>query len=190
MKISLPVLCISMGLMGISPAVFAGTATSVFNFQAVFVGGGCDISAPASVKFNNGNAFSSLEIEQETAATNETFDITLSNCAGWGLTPSIKVSGAQTSEFGQPLFRDVMGPVDANGYGILLKTDGNSTFSPNLNLAENGVISASDWSMDNQLDTVNTTLPMVASLRCGDCSYSGRQGGEFKATVTFDFVYE
>ncbi|MBP6120831.1 MULTISPECIES: fimbrial protein [Providencia] len=180
------------GLSGLSIPAFAdNSASSVFNFTATFVGGSCAISVPASVKFNNGNAFSSAEIVQKTAMTNETFNLTLSQCAGWGLTPAIKVSGSMTTDFGEALFRDVMGSVDANGYGVLLETPGNTTFNSNLNLAANGTVSAkNDWSMQRQLNTMDTTLPIVASLRCGDCNYPGRHGGEFKATVTFDFVYE
>ncbi|QZY66575.1 hypothetical protein K7H99_20370 (plasmid) [Providencia rettgeri] len=184
------VLGVSLGLMGGVASVFAGTASSVFNFTAIFVGGTCDISAPAAIQFNGGSPLTSSEIEQKTAVTNEGFNITLSNCAGWGLTPAIKVSGTTISDFGEPLFRDAAGKNGTNGYGILLQTPGNATFNLNLNLAENGRVSAKSWSTDDQLSTVDTALPMVASLRCGDCNYPDRHGGEFKATVTFDFVYE
>lgn len=180
-----------MGVMGLSTLAAAGTASNVFNFTAIFVGGSCEISAPANVVFNNGNAISPVDIEQKTVATNESFNLTLSNCAGWGLTPAIKVSGSKTSDFGESLFRNAGGPVDANGYGVLLQTAGNKTFNSNLNLAANGIILAkNDWSTESQLSSIDTTIPIVASLRCGDCNYPGRQDGEFRATVTFDFVYE
>ncbi len=176
---------------GLNATASAGTASAVFNFTAMFVGGSCNISAPPSVRFNNGNAFSSAEIEQKTAITNQSFDLTLSKCAGWGLTPSIKVSGTKTSHFGEELFRNAGGPLDAHGYGILLTTPGNRSFNNNLNLAANGTIAAkSDWSTNTQLNTVDTTIPMVASLRCGYCNYPLRRGGDFSATVTFDFVYD
>ena len=180
-----------MGVMGLSTLASADTASSVFNFTTMFVGGSCEISAPATVAFNNGNPLSSVEIVQKAVVTNESFNLTLSNCVGWGLTPVIKVSGSKTSDFGESLFRNVGGPIDANGYGILLQTPGNTTFNSNLNLAANGTILAkNDWAIEEQLSSIDTTVPIVASLRCGDCNYSGRQGGEFKATVTFDFVYE
>ena len=180
-----------MSVVGLNAPALADSATTTFNFTAMFVGGSCDISAPPSVTFNNGNAFSSAEIAQKTAATNQSFDLTLSKCAGWGLTPSIKVSGTKTSDFGEALFRNVGGPLDASGYGILLTTPGNRSFNNNLNLAANGTISAkNDWSTNTQLNTVDTTIPMVASLRCGDCNYPLRRGGDISATVTFDFVYD
>lgn len=181
-----------MSAVGLSAPALAGTANATFNFTAMFVGGSCDITAPSSIKFNNGSPFSSREIEQRVAATNEPFELTLSNCAGWGLTPSIKVSGSQTSDFGVPLFRNVGGPIDAKGYGILLATEGNGIFNSNPNLAANGAILAkNNWSTDAQLSTVNNTkVPMIATLTCGDCNYALRQGGDLSATVTFDFVYD
>lgn len=183
---------VMMSTIGLSTPALAGSASAELNFTMTFVGGSCDISAPSSVKFNNGNAFSSAEIEQNTAATNESFELTLSSCAGWGLTPSIKVSGAKTTDFGEALFHSIGGPIDAKGYGILLKNLGNTTFRENTNLAANGTILANnDWSTNTQLSTVNnTTLPMIATLTCGDCNSPLRQGGDFSATVTFDFVYD
>ena len=182
---------IGIGTIGMSTQASAGSTNSVFNFKAIFVGGSCDISAPANIEFNNGNAFSSAEIAQKNAATNESFNLTLSNCAGWGLTPVIKVSGSKTSDFGEALFRNTGGSLDANGYGILLGTPGNTTFSHNLNLAANDLILVkNNWSTETQLNSVDMTIPMVASLRCGDCNYPGRQGGKFSASVTFDFAYE
>ena len=181
-----------MSFVGLSAPALAGSASATFNFTAMFVGGSCDIKAPQSIKFNNGSPFSSREIEEGVAATNESFELTLSNCAGWGLTPSIKVSGPKTTDFGEALFRNAGGPIDAKGYGILLATQGNGSFGANLNLAANGTILAKEtWSTDTQLNTVNnTTVPMIATLTCGDCSYALRQGGDLSATVTFDFVYD
>lgn len=181
-----------ISVFGLSGQALAGSANATFNFTARFVGGSCDIQAPASIQFNNGSPFSSREIEQRIAATNEPFELTLTGCAGWGLTPSIKVTGAQTSDFGAPLFRNVGGPIDAKGYGILLATDGNGTFNANANLAANGTILANEnWSTDAQLNQVNnTSIPMIATLTCGDCNYALRQGGDLSATVTFTFVYD
>ncbi|ENY6786361.1 MULTISPECIES: fimbrial protein [Providencia] len=179
-----------MGAVGLSTSALAGTASATFNFTAVFVGGSCEITAPNTVVFNQGSPFSSRDIEERVAATNESFELTLSNCAGWGLTPSITVSGAKTSDYGEALFRNVGGPIGAKGYGILLATEGNNTFAFNQNLAANGSILIGNWSADDQLSVIDTTLPMTATLTCGDCNYALRQGGDLRATVTFDFVYD
>ncbi|EKT62036.1 fimbrial protein [Providencia burhodogranariea] len=178
------------GLCGVVTTASAGSASSSFNFTATFVGGSCAINVRENIQFNGGDLLLSTEIEEQAVAATETFDLTLSKCAGWGLTPSIKVSGKTTTSFGPALFRDALGERDSNGYGILLTTAGNASFDLNNNLAANGVIPAKNWSTSNQLSSIETTLPMVATLTCGDCNYAGRQGGEFKATVTFDFVYE
>lgn len=178
------------GLLGMNTVGYAGSASSVFNFSVMFVGGTCDISAPASVPFNGGNALLAADIVQGVAATTETFQLTLSQCAGWGLTPSIKVSGQTTSEFGPPLYLNPPGAMDANGYGLLLSTAGNSTFAPNANLAETPTILANNWATTTDLASVATSLPMTAQLSCGTCNSPGRHGGAFSATVTFDFVYE
>lgn len=182
--------CFGVVLCGFVTTALAESASSSFNFTATFVGGSCEIRAPGSIQFNSGTALLSSEIEQQVAVTTERFDLTLTKCAGWGLTPAIKVSGKTTTDFGSTLFRDALGERDSNGYGVLLKTAGNASFDLNNNLAASGVIPAKNWSANNQLSSIETTLPMVATLTCGDCNYAGRQGGEFKATVTFDFVYE
>jgi len=181
-----------MSVVGLSAPALADTKSAVFHFTAAFVGGSCDITAPSSIQFNNGNPFSSKDIEEHIAVTSESFELTLSKCEGAGLTPSIKVSGPQTSDFGEPLFLNVGGPTDAKGYGILLATKGNGIFSPNLNLAADGTILAKEnWSIDEQLSTVNNSkIPMTAALTCGDCNYASRRGGDLNATVTFDFVYD
>lgn len=181
-----------VGFTGLSEQALAESANATFNFTARFVGGTCEIQAPASIKFNGGTPFSSREIEERIATTRESFDLTLTGCDGWGLTPSITVSGAQTSDFGEPLFRNAGGPIDAKGYGILLATDGNGTFNANANLAANGAILANEnWSADWQLNTLNNVnVPMIATLTCGECNYALRQGGNLSATVTFTFVYD
>lgn len=178
------------GLLGMNTVGYAGSASSVFNFFATFVGGTCNISAPTSVPFNGGNALLAADIVQSVAATNETFNLTLSGCAGWGLTPSIKVSGQTTSAFGPPLYLNPPGAMGANGYGLLLSTSGNSTFAPNDNLAKNPTILVKNWAAHTDLASVGTSLPMTAQLSCGRCSSTERRGGAFSATVTFDFVYE
>lgn len=182
--------CFGVVLCGFVTTALAESASSSFNFTATFVGGSCEIDVLENIQFNGGDLLLSTEIEEQAVAATNAFDLTLTKCAGWGLTPSIKVSGSTTTNFGPTLFRDALGERGSNGYGVLLKTAGNASFGLNNNLAANGVISAKNWSANNQLSSIETTLPMVATLTCGDCNYAGRQGGEFKATVTFDFVYE
>ena len=173
-----------------SVAGIADTSSSTFNFTAIFVGGSCEISAPTSIQFNDGEALRPSEIEQGIAATTQSFNLILSKCSGWGLTPSVKVNGQKTSDFGPALFRNTLGAMDSNGYGILLATDGNTSFVSNPNLAATGTILAKNWNPESQLDSIDIRIPIVAKLTCGNCDYVGRQSGAFKATVTFDFVYE
>ncbi len=179
------------------PTLFAGTTNGVLNFTAEFVGGGCDISVPATVEFNDGNPLLPADIEAATEAgtpkTSASFNIILSQCAGWGLIPKIKVSGEKTTAFGSTLFRtaSALGPLDSNGYGVYLRSNGNSSFKRNVNLAFNGTILASDdWSKNKELASIDTNISVFAVLRCGSCIYQGRQGGKFIATVMFEFLYE
>lgn len=167
----------------------AESASSTINFSATFIGGSCEVSVPILVKFNDGNALLSSTIEKTPPTEN--FELKLENCSGWGGTPSIKVRGDSTTRFGDDLFRDnSLGKKDSDGYGVLLKTVGNAVFAANSNIAKDKLISAKSWAKTTQLNTIATVLPMTATLSCGDCSYLGRQGGEFNSTVTFDFIYE
>lgn len=189
---------IVIGLIDFSITANAGIATSEFNFEAQFVGGGCSISVPSSLQFNNGNILLPSEIEAATEAgtpkTSLSFEVTLSDCDGSGIKPLIKVSGEKTTAFGSTLFRDAsaLGPSDSNGYGVYLKTNGNSSFYPNDNLAYAGYNSTITYrgSADDQLNNINTKIPIFAVLRCASCNYPGRQGGVFKSTLTFEFIYQ
>lgn len=188
--------CLGGAISVSSPALFAGTASSVLNFTTLFAGGGCGISAPPTIQFNNGNPLLPSEIEAATEAgtpkTSASFNIMLSNCSGWGLIPKIKVTGDKTTAFGSTLFRsNQLGSGDSDGYGVYLKTDGNTSFKQNNNLGYNGTISANEnWSTEKQLATIDTSIPIFAVLRCGNCVYGARQGGKFSATVTFTFLYD
>ena len=174
-----------------SQIVLAKTASSEFNFTATFAGGSCEIIAPESIEFNGGSEVRAREIEEGSEKATTQFNLTMSNCSGSGLTPTITVIGEKTSNFGsEPLFRDSTGSGESDGYGLLLGTLGNSDFSKTENLALTGKISALNWNTSNQLNMMVTSLPMIATLTCGQCNYSGRQGGEFKSTITFEFVYE
>lgn len=190
MRASLLWLLMMTGLFGVNTVGYADSEIANLTFTAEFVGGGCSISVPDSIPFNHGNALFAADIEHGNAATTETFNLTLSECSGWGLTPSIKVSGQTTTEFGLPLYLNPPSTMAANGYGLLLSTAGNSTFAGNGNLAASPTIVANNWDTTTELESVVTSLPMTAQLSCGQCNSAGRHGGVFNATVTFEFVYE
>lgn len=174
---------------GYLPSAMGGNTTGLFKFKAIFMGGTCSVSAPSKVVFNGGTAISSQDIEN--TPPEESFPLTLSGCAGWGGMPSITVSGESTSLYGPALFRNPSPDSSSDGYGILLKTAGNTYFKANANLAQNKTIdAATTWQTTNQLSLINGDLPMTAVLTCGDCTLNGRKGGDLVATVTFDFTYE
>lgn len=174
---------------GVNPFVQAGSNSGMVNFSATFVGGSCEIgTSKPQVIFNGGEGIQPATIA--SSPPKESFNLTLSKCSGWGNTPKITVSGESTVLYGPALFRDP-GPESASeGYGILLSTEGNNSFQPNINLAQNKLITTRNWAKATQLNTIDPTLPIVAQLTCGNCNYSGRQGGDLIATVTFNFVYE
>lgn len=184
-----------IALAGITD-VIAGTASTNLTFTTTFIGGGCVVSGPSFITFNNGEPLLAADIEAATEAgtpkTSATFEITLSECQGWGLIPKIKVSGDKTTAFGSTLFRSsALGPEDSDGYGVYLNTPGNNIFNSNNNLATNSDITVKgNWKKEDQLSGINSTLPMFAVLRCGSCTYEGRHGGKFQANVTFDLIYE
>ncbi|HHR6079995.1 TPA: fimbrial protein [Providencia alcalifaciens] len=184
-------LCLSVGGFTWSIYAFAiNSASNTFTFAATFVGGSCQITAPPSVTFNNGNPLMPDDIKKGLDSAKHEFELTLSQCAGWGLTPSIHVSGTITTELGEPVFRDTDGGSDVKGYGLWLSTIGSADFGPNTNLARDGVIQASNWASTQQLSTLATTIPIKAVLTCGYCDSDDRHGGVFISTVTFDFLYE
>lgn len=167
----------------------AGSASGVINFSAVFVGGTCDISASVSeIIFGGGELIAPVDIVNAPPQTS--FDLTLNNCSGSGLTPKITVTGDSTTLFGPALFRSPMPASASDGYGILLSTPGNSNFSGNENLAATKVILAKNWNVNNELSGIDITLPVTATLTCGTCDYIYRQSGDLIASVTFDFVYD
>ncbi len=168
---------------------WAGSASAVLNFSAVFVGGGCDIStSDAEIIFGGGDPIMPSDII--SSPPQASFNLTLSSCSGYGLTPKINVAGESTTLFGPALFRSSADSA-SDGYGILLATAGNESFSENTNLAASKVITAKSWDTGTTLSssTLDTTLPVTATLTCGDCTYS-RRSGDLIATVTFDFVYD
>lgn len=189
--------CIGGLLIFTCSPLFAGTTSGTLNFTAEFIGGGCDISVPATIQFNDGNPLLSSDLEAATEAgtpkTSASFNITLSKCAGWGLIPKINVTGEKTTAFGSTLFRaaSALGPLDSDGYGVYLRTEGNSSFKQNVNLGHRGaILPADNWLKSNELKNIDTSIPLFAVLRCGDCLYQERHGGRFIATVMFEFLYE
>lgn len=154
----------------------AVAANQTVNFSALIAyEGSCEITVPEPIKFNNEEAILPSVIER--SPPQKTFDLTLSKCQGIGVKPKIVLSGTSTTEYGPDLFRDPATST-AVGYGILLKTNGNSTFQANANLAKNkAILAVPNWSNDTDLTTINGSLPIIATLTCGDCNFGGRVGG-------------
>ncbi|EPL6453509.1 fimbrial protein [Providencia rettgeri] len=181
-----------VGVSALFMSMTAGAATSAsteFSATIAFEGA-CDITAPATVVFNNGDAVLPSQIEAHNAASKKTFDLTLANCQGIGVTPKITLAGESNADTGETLFLDAASST-TTGYGILLATDGNANFKANMNLADVKIISAIDaWDTDTSLTTIDGTIPMVATLSCGDCVVEGRLGGDLVSNVTFEFKYD
>lgn len=183
-----------MSVVGLGTPALAGTDSAVFNFTATFVGGGCEISVPEAFQFNNGDILTFADIREATKdgtpKTTINFNVILKNCSGWGLTPKITVTGNKTTEFGSTLFRE-SGPKAPYGFGVYMRTEGNRTFSPNMDLGETPTIEPIEWSKNDDLSEIDTVLPIRAVIRCGDCRDDvNYRGGDFKAVVTFNFVYD
>nr|WP_282553537.1 fimbrial protein [Providencia sneebia] len=175
-------------LFSVMPAI-AAPAIVEFSAQIAYEGS-CDISVPISIAFNNDDPILPSQIEAADSVAKQTFNLTLANCKGIGVTPKIAVIGTSSTDYGKALFIDSSDSTSV-GYGILLQTNGNATFKENQNLAENKMISvSSSWDTSTNLKTIEGTLPMTATVTCGDCNASGRIGGELKASVTFDFQYD
>lgn len=168
----------------------AGNANSNIYFKATFVGGACEITAPSVIQFNGGEIIMPTEIRQKLSKTIENFNLILSNCSGLGLIPTITVSGESTTDLGIAVFRNTPSQTDADGYGILLSTIGNNSFVANNNLAVENIIHSKDWDYNNSLSSIDKTLPMKAILTCGNCNSTTQRGGDFNATITFNFSYE
>lgn len=172
------------------PQGIAATASSgTTNFTVTFGGGTCAMSASVSeIIFGGGELIAPSEIVNNPPQAN--FQLSLSQCSGLGLTPKIKISGQSTTLFGPALFRSPVPESASDGYGILLSTSGNTSFNANQNLAETKLITAKNWSSNNQLSDIDASIPLTATLTCGNCNYSGRRSGDLIASVTFDFVYD
>lgn len=180
------------GLSALFMSLTAGAATTASTeFSATIAyEGACDITAPATVIFNNGDAVLPSQIESGAAETQKTFNLTLADCQGINVTPKITIAGESNADTGVTLFLDAAAST-ATGYGILLATNGNANFKANTNLAAVKTISViDDWDLDTNLTALNGNIPMSATLTCGDCDMDGRLGGELKSNVTFEFQYD
>lgn len=176
---------LSLFIMG-QLAFAADTART--EFKAIIVGGACDITVKSTVIINNGDPIPSEDISMGNSSE-EDFNLILAGCNGYGLTPSITLEGDVVNDSGKELF--VSTTSTTKGYGILLSTLGNLNFKANDNLAANKQISAQDKAWDSTMaSTLNGTIPLKASVSCGDCIAGPElQGGELAATVTFKFIY-
>ena len=172
----------------VSTAVQAAPVSTVFTAK-IASGGSCDVSLPDSLSFNNGEAIAPSDIENQSATTKQSFNLTLVNCQGIGLAPKISVSGNTTTDYGEAMFVDSVS--DVKGYGFFLLTTGNDNFKANTNLARNKEIAVTDsWVSGSSLSELNGVLPINAELTCGNCYLEGRIGGDLSATVTFEFEYD
>lgn len=166
----------------------AATSAST-EFKATIVGGACDISAPATVSVNSGAVIPSEDIIAGNSPE-ESFDLTLSGCKGYGLTPVITLEGDVDGTSGIPLF--LTNTSSTKGYGILLTFAGNSNFKANTNLAADLKLTAAankTWST-TMASVLNGKIPLKAAVSCGSCAADADiQGGELKANVTFKFAY-
>lgn len=178
------------GLSALMVSLTAGATTTTEFSATIAYEGACDISAPPTIVFNNGNDVLPSDIESGAASVIKTFDLTLTNCKGINVTPKITIAGESNADTGEALFLDSTAS-DATGYGVKLATAGNTNFKANPNLAATKTISAIDeWILETKLTALNGTIPMTAVLSCGDCETDGRLGGELKSNVTFEFAYE
>lgn len=182
-------LCLAavVSALSITSPVFAATSANT-TITANIVGGSCDIAAPATVSIMDGELISAASITP-TSDISDTFDLTLSGCKGFGLTPSISIVGDADNDSGTLLF--VSSSSTSKGYGILLSTTGNTNFSASTNLATTKNIAAVTKTWDSTMaSTLNGTIPLKAVVSCGTCTASTLQGGVLNASLTFNFVYQ
>lgn len=175
------------GIYCISLPVLAATSANT-TITANIVGGSCDIAAPATLAIMDGDPIPAEDITP-TSTISGSFDLTLSGCNGFGLTPSITIAGDVSSLSGQSLF--VSNTSTSQGYGILLSTVGNTNFQASPNLATNKTITAVSKNWGTTLgSSLNGTLPIKATVSCGDCESATLQGGMLNSSLTFEFLYQ
>lgn len=182
------IILVALGSFSWIPLSHAGSDSSLINFSATFVGGSCEVTTTRSqIIFNGGEAI--LPSDIRSSPPEEEFDLILTNCNGFGLRPLISIDGESTVLYGPALFRDSTSMTTSDGYGILLSTVGNHTFSLNGNLAENKMLYSKDSSMIS-LNSIDSLIPITAKLTCGNCDYRYHKAGDLTSTVTFNFIYD
>lgn len=199
----------SAGLLGgLMVNAVAGTALpSTFNFTATFVAPTCTMTTSGPVDFTPegmGAGIPSSELTGDGKAYPGGLTLTFSDCDSGGMTrpPKIVVSGRTVSLGGSELyFADIpetVGTYTANRYGIKLSLSGQSNFEDSLNIATvpgisgGGVINTKTGSTLTSLN--GNSLNLNVNLTCGSYSPCNQEpgyiGGAFKATVTFQMVYD
>ncbi|HGN1706720.1 TPA: fimbrial-like protein [Providencia rettgeri] len=167
----------------------AESISQSIDFQATFYGGSCEIKAPPQLPYNQGNA-----IPDDTIPGDARFrqsSIQLIGCQGYFLKPRIQVTGNTiTTSDGTKLYADASST--SKGYGVRLSIEGNNSFNPNSNTAENNIISVKSWPTNGgNPASLNGWLTFKGYLSCGACTPGpDLQNGELIATVTFNFLYD
>lgn len=174
-------------LLPVSQLQAAGSTRQDILFTATFYGGGCDITAPATVTFNQG-----IVPQADIPGEQQRSDVmlNLSNCQGYFMTPSITITGETQPINGKTLF--VNSSSTTTGYGILLTTAGNTAFSTNSNLASDKVITTKTWPVNgsDSVASLNGDLLLNAILSCGSClPATSLRGGVLTSNLTFTFMY-
>lgn len=172
-------------LLGLTRNVQAGSAGATVNFAATLVGGTCQIAVDRTTIPFSPVSSSVVKEAGVDGIDPQLLTLSFSDCAGWGLTPKIQVSGT-TITAGIPLFRNANAASDySQGYGVKL-----------VQLGQISAIASADkltvGSADTQLSALNSqSLIFEARLSCGSCTPGpGLSGGNMNATVTFQFLYE
>ena len=173
---------------GLGQSAMADTTAQTI-ISAHIVGGGCQISVDDKVQIRDGNLIPADEIMPDSDIS-QTFELTIKDCKGYGLTPSITIDGNIDNSSGKWLFVNL--DSKSKGYGILLSTDGNEHFNQSSNLGKDKKITAkkdesTDWE-HAYINDFNGKIPLKATLSCGTCT--DNQGGELTASLTFTFVYQ
>lgn len=174
-------------LLPVSLTQAAGRVEQDIQFVATFYGGGCDITAPATVTFNQG-----IVAQADIPGEQQRSDVmlNLSNCQGYFMKPNITITGETQSINGKTLFAN--NNSTTTGYGILLTTAGNTQFSANGDIATNKVITTKTWpeTGSDSVGSLNGDLLLNAILSCGSClPASNLRGGVLTSNLTFTFMY-
>ncbi|MGJ5719053.1 fimbrial protein [Morganella sp. B601] len=174
------------GLPGLATvAQAAGSADTTINFSATLVGGSCKVAVDNKDITFDPVSSAAVIAAGENGIDPRSFTLSFLGCNGWGLTPKIKISGT-TITSGIPLFRtsDTESGY-SQGYGVKLTQQGENTA-----ISDQSVITLGEKTA--QLNLLESKpLTFEARLSCGSCTPgTGLSGGNLKAAVTFQFLYE